>query len=150
MFVCVLTVGIGVSLHFLNKHRRRQVCIFRKSSDLKSDLEESHGVGMYGLSFCKCDVGVCECNVGVCVFVLLVDKNKTERVGSAAAAAASRGQRGVGNTLCTDVVYWVDLIAVGKGEHTYLVLVWFLLVNLEWVPCIFITLAVFNHQEQPN
>ena len=37
-----------------------------------------------------------------------------------------------GNTLCTDVVYWVDWIAVGKGEHAYLG-VWFLVVNLEWL-----------------
>jgi len=103
--MCVLTVGIGhvVGLHLINKHWGKEVCLFGKASNLKSDLEESHGVGMYGLTFCECDVGVC-------VFALSVDKNKTERVGSA--AAKSRGQRGVGNTLCTDVVYCSWLIGL--------------------------------------
>jgi len=53
--MCILTVGVGhvvVVCHVVGKHRGRQVCVFGKASDLESNLEESHGVGMYGLTPC--------------------------------------------------------------------------------------------------
>jgi hypothetical protein len=40
----------------INEHRGRHVRIFGEAGDLKSNLEASHGVGTYVLTFCGCDV----------------------------------------------------------------------------------------------